>query len=153
MLRRNLLHTVFETVGTEDMAEIVEAQVSKAKKGDSKAAKIFIDLVNQQSPPIPGNTMNVHQSVIFAEGKAVDAKIETRKIIACMIAFTGPQTTETIALRLFLPGAAAVEALQCDWFERDGGKWGLTNAARSQLLEMPAKVAYEAGIDVAPELG
>jgi hypothetical protein len=39
---------------------------------------------------------------------------------------------------LHLTGEAALDVLQCEWFERDGGVWHLTNAARQNVLEAPA---------------
>lgn len=144
-LRRNLLYTVLRTVEAEDMEEIVQKQVEKAKAGDGKAARMLMDMV-QAGQPVP--EVSVQQQVVVAESGKPDWRQEARKIIACLIAFSGPQTTQEVAAKLRFTAPGVTEVLECDWFEKDGGKWHLTNTARNLLLDMPARESQqEAGIE------
>ncbi len=133
-LRRNLLYAMLGGVAEMDMKEIVEKQVAKAKEGDTKSAKLIIDMVG-------ANTRNESRSAHIVEtGGIVDYKVEIRKLIVCLIAFNGPQTTEDVAARLHLTGAVAIDSLMCGWFTKDGGKWALTNEARTRVLDVQARV-------------
>lgn len=136
-LRRNLLHAMLNTVSRGDIAEIVEVQVQKAKNGDTKAAKMMIDMIGASQPE---PNISMRQQVMVAEGAASDWRLETRKVLSCLIAFTGPQTTEDVASRLHLSGEAAMDVLMCDWFKQEGGRWHLTNEARTRVLDEPARV-------------
>lgn len=127
-LRRNLLYSMISGISGEDMAQIVAMQVDKAKEGDSKAAKLIMDTIDSAKS---------RESYVEA-GAIVDYKVEIRKLIACLIAFDGPKTTEEVASRLHLPGTIAIDSLMCQWFTREGGKWHITNAARTQFIEVKA---------------
>lgn len=133
-LRRNLLYAMLGGVAETEMKEIVEKQVEKAKEGDTKSAKLIIDMVGAGQRP------ESRSSHIVEAGGIVDYKVEIRKLIVCLIAFQGPQTTEDVAARLHLTGAVAIDSLMCGWFSREGGKWGLTNEARTRVLDVQAKI-------------
>ena len=134
-LRRNLLYAMLNGVSEDDMGEIVSKQVEKAKNGDGKSAKLLIDMVGARQP-----SPNIRETVIREAGGVVDYKLEVRKLIVCLIAFQGPQTTEDVASRLHLTGMIAMDALTCGWFVREGGKWGLTNEARTKVLDVQARL-------------
>lgn len=137
-LRRNLLYRMVGAVSGDDMAEIVNAQKEKAMEGDTKAAKLIMDMAKEPSP----STTNISQSTIFMDGSRANLIVHARVLIAMLINLTGPKTTEDVAISRGLSGEDAVAALQCEWFTRDGGKWCLTNKGRTEALEMPsAKLA------------
>ena len=135
-LRRNLLYAMLNGVCASDMEKIVEAQVSKAKQGDTKSAKLVIDMVSAGSARQPTRDTFIQQ-----EGGIVDYKVEIRKLIACLIAFNGPQSTEEVASRLHLTGMVAIDSLMCGWFSKEGGKWTITNEARTRVIDVHARLA------------
>lgn len=136
-LRKNLLYAMLKTVSEGDMQEIVGVQVDKAKGGDTKSAKLIIDMLNATT------TSNSREEVVREQGGIVDYKLEVRKLIACLIAFNGPQDVESIAARLHLTGSVAMDALMCGWFTKDGQKWTLTNEARTKFLDVSVRVLTE----------
>jgi hypothetical protein len=149
-LRRNLLHRMLESISTDDMGDIVAAQVTKAKGGDSRAAKLITEML---SMPTAGTdrSVNVQQTVV-ASGLAVDGIVEARKHIAVMIALTGPVTTEDVAMRMHIAGEHAIRALQCEWFARENGRWHITNKARDEVIDAPARsLAHEVTEGVSDE--
>lgn len=137
-LRRNLLYAMLQNISEADMGEIVKAQMEKAKAGDTKSAKMIVDMLSASPAPSPSR-----ERYIADAGGIVDYKLEIRKLIVCLIAFNGPQSTEDIAARLHLTGMVAMDALTCGWFNRDGGKWTLTNDARTKVLDVNAKLIAE----------
>lgn len=137
-LRRNLLYAMLKGTSESDMVAIVQKQVDKAREGDSKAAKLVIDMIR------PTHEDSQRERMIREEGGIADYKLEIRKLIACLIAFQGPQTTEDVCSRLHLTGQVGVDALTCNWFNREGGKWFLTNEARTKVLDASQRVLLKA---------
>jgi hypothetical protein len=137
-LRRNLRWNLLNEITGDDMREIAKVVTEKAKAGDLKAVKMVNDMI---SGPESGPSVSVRNS-FNVEGSVIDAIVKVREQIAHLIRFCGPKATEEVAQRLNLNGEITMRALQCDWFERDNGKWHLNAPARN-FLEEPARIAAE----------
>lgn len=128
-LRRNLLYNLFQGVTGDDIKEIVEKQTEKAKSGDSKAAKLLIDMI--QAGSTERSVTHMQQAVVVdGTDKKQRFLSETREQIVSIIAAEGPKQSARLAELLHAPLPHILEALNDhEWFEKKQNGWHVTDAA------------------------
>lgn len=132
-LRRNLLYAMFGAVTEEDMACVVAKQVEKAKQGDSKAARLLIDMVRGEAPG-PSRTQMQQAIVVTGNAKGIQFISDTRRQIVQLISATGPLTTVDVAGKMHLMLNDAAGALDHPWFAKREERWHITECARAEVL-------------------
>ena len=116
---------IAKTITTEAIEEMLEAQVTKAKKGDSKALKLVMELAShgQSAASQPVNaTQNVFH-VHLPEERSVDDPLRV-KIYAFLEAM-GPHSAGEIAANIGVDPATVEDSLDHPWFLSGKGRHGI----------------------------
>lgn len=122
-----LRNAMFGSIAAGDMAEIVAAQVLKAKGGDTRAARYVTNLALAAIPKAPerkGTKEAIEEQV---------AEDTPRKEALKLLAREGPMTAAGIAGRLDYPPETIKSCLKNDpneWFVLIDGKYGLSGHGR-----------------------
>jgi len=132
-LRRNLLHAMFQAVREDDIAAIVVKQVEKAKEGDSKAARLLIELV-QAGAPTAAPTHMQQAIVVTGNDKGIRFMSDARRNMVHLLAATGPLTTVEVAKTMHLMLHDTAGALDHDWFVKHHDHWTVTPQGRAEVL-------------------
>jgi len=133
VLRRNLLYAMLPAVGQYDMTAIVSRQVEKAKEGDTRSARLVIELV-QASSTAPSPTHMQQAIVVTGQEKEIRYLSDTRRNLVHLLNAAGPLTTVEIARTMHLKLNDAAGALDHDWFVKSQDRWHPTEQARAEVL-------------------
>ncbi|MBM3983833.1 MAG: hypothetical protein FJ304_26915 [Planctomycetes bacterium] len=133
VLRRNLLYAMLKAVGEDDMAAIVARQVEKAKDGDTRSARLVIELV-QASATAPSPTHMQQAIVVTGQEKEIRFLSDTRRNLVHLLNSAGSMTTVEVARAMHLRLNDAAGALDHDWFVKSQDRWYLTRRARVEVL-------------------
>ncbi len=137
VLRRNLLYAMLRAVGEEDAAAIVSRQVAKAKDGDTRSARLVIELV-RASATAPAPTHMQQAIVVTGQEKEIRFLSDTRRNLVHLLNAVGPLTTVEVARSMHLKLNDAAGALDHDWFVKSQDRWHLTGRARVEVLLEPS---------------
>lgn len=133
--RRSLIAAMFDETADDDMRAVVRGQLDKAKAGDSKAAALMMGLFGPSRETSP---MQVNQAVVVNPDRHLkESESELRWRCASVIIKDGPMNGDELRQKLgFGPGEGIYisQALNHDWFEKEGGRWNITNQARQEVL-------------------
>lgn len=131
---------MLNSVKSDDMQKIVEAQVQKATSGDTKAASFVRDLLLKAAPP-PEKPAETPAIGVEVRDRIDDWKAELRQGIGFFLSFAGPQAISDIAKRFNLDIDATEVLLNCDMFYLERQRWHMNNDARTRLLDGRTKMA------------
>lgn len=128
-LRRNLLYAMFQGVTKDDMTAIVAKQVQMARHGDSRAARLIMDMVRTSGEPQRVSVTST-QSV-----QVVNPLDDLRCRIALEIAARGPRKSAVLASALVIDHGQLMEAVNDHpWFEREPDGLHVTADGRAAVL-------------------
>jgi hypothetical protein len=133
VLRRNLLYAMLQAVSEDDVAAVVARQVEKAKDGDTRSARLVIELV-QASATAPSPTHMQQAIVVTGQEKEIRFLSDTRRNLVHLLSSAGPMTTVEVARAMHLKLNDAAGALDHDWFVKSQDRWHLTEQARGEVL-------------------
>lgn len=137
-LRRSLLYAMLNEVKDTDMKEIVRAQMDKAKEGDTKAARLIMDMVSSGRDSAPTHM----QQAIVVNGREKESRkaetpflSDTREQIVHVLAQQGPLHAAKLASVLHAPLPHVLEALNDHhWFEKEANGWHVSAKGRAEVL-------------------
>jgi hypothetical protein len=118
-----LLAAAVEAIAEADVADIVRAQLAKAKAGDTVAAKFVLGFLGSAASKPKGPRV-----VQSPEGETAG---KLRRRVARYLFKNGP-TSEADLVELFGTEAADSTTLDCPWFARCNTGWHLTALGRKE---------------------
>lgn len=133
VLRRNLLYAMLKAIHEDDMAAIVARQVEKAKEGDSRSARLVIELVHAGGAVLSQTHMQ-QAIVVTGQEKEIRFLSDTRRNLVHLLAATGPLSTLEVAKTMHLNLNDAAGALDHGWFDKVQDRWHVTDRAKAEVL-------------------
>jgi hypothetical protein len=124
-VKRSLVMAVYGQIGEEDVEEIVQTIVEKAKAGDRTAAKMMLDLITKSQG---GKTQVIEKPVMVEAG----AK-QLRLLAAYAIDKNGPMPVEALAKLVGMSDSDTAALLDGCWFLSGPKGLTLTNEGKRQV--------------------
>jgi hypothetical protein len=133
VLRRNLLYAMLDAVKEDDMAAIVSKQIEKAREGDTRSARLMIELV--QAGASASTPTHMQQAIVVTgQEKEIRFLSDARRNLVHLLSASGPLSTVEVARAMHLKLNDAAGALDHPWFHKEREHWELTSQARRDVL-------------------